>query len=239
VQRDFRERSIRSGRIYAPPSNAVVNLSNIGRADQLLEGIVKEADARASIMVFLSRNVNVGSIYLEDMLIRLGVGPKTKFEALDDETLNKIGESVTKLVNFVANPKPVAYMEGNLVLDYAITEIQKYGKLSMQNYNDMQSMLDDIYYREASRVLVKENRHIKELEVSMEKQRIAINDLQIEIEHNRNAGTKIFERINEINQFVEFIKVKRRITRGELQTAFPDIKVLELDLKDKTVVIEV
>jgi len=238
MQRDFRERSIRSGKIYVPPSNAVVNLGNIGKADQLLEGIVKEADANASIMVFLSKNVNVGSVYLEDTLIRLGVGPKTKFKELDGGTLDKIGKSITKLGNFVTDPKPVAYTEGGSVLDYAIAEIQKYGKLSVQNYNDMQSMLDDIYYREASKVLVKENKHIKELEASIEKQRAAISDLQIEIEHGRNAGTKIFERLNEMNQFVEFIKAKRRITSEELQTAFPDIKVLGLDLKDKTVVIE-
>jgi predicted ribosome quality control (RQC) complex YloA/Tae2 family protein len=239
MQRDFRERSIRSGKIYVPPSNAVVNLGNIGKADQLLEGIVKGADAKASIMVFLSKNANVGSIYLEDMLIRLGVGPKTKFEELDKETLNKIMGSVKKLGNSVTSPKPVAYMEGDLVLDYAITEIQKYGKLFMQNYDDVQSMLDDVYYREASKVLVKENKQIKELEASMEKQRATISDLQIEIEHNRNAGTKIFERLNEINQFIEFIKAKKRITTEELQTAFPDIKVGELDLKDKTAVIEV
>ena len=79
---------------------------------------------------------------------------------------------------------------------------------------------------------------MEELTLSIAKQEEGLASVDREIEANKEKGALLLARIHEINLLVRAMQANKRLTKDELQKMFPKIKVLNVDLKEKTVKIE-
>ena len=60
-----------------------------------------------------------------------------------------------------------------------------------------------------------------------------------ESEYYSKAGMKIFEKMQEINMLIEYLKKNRNAKLDEVRGVFPHMNIRELELKNKTVKIEI
>jgi cell division septum initiation protein DivIVA len=79
---------------------------------------------------------------------------------------------------------------------------------------------------------------VEGLKQSMEKQRALIKELDDQIDESRRTADTIMGSMQIINSIIEELRKNKRMTKDELQMLAKDIKILDVNLKDKTVTIE-
>ncbi len=142
-----------------------------------------------------------------------------------------------------AGIKPIIYRSGGKAVDYSIRELEKYAGLEAQGFGTLQEALDQFYFENPIGAGKEENteqkRRIEELENSIKKQEKLLGNFDREIEDNKEMGRTLLEKMNSINALIGSARADRRITREGLQRQFPDVKILNVDLKNKKVRIEI
>lgn len=135
--------------------------------------------------------------------------------------------------------KPLIYrdQEGKAV-DYSVIENEKYAALDKQGFESLQEALDLFYYENQNEKKQKKNPKIEEFEVSLKKQEHIISQIDLEINNNKMMGEILFKKMNEVNEIIKSAKSNKKVTKEELQNMFPNFKILEVNLKDKTITFE-
>ena len=231
---DFKDRSVRPGAAYAPPKNASIAISALQGGPELLEGLAAQAQSNLSIAAFLSRNVNIGTPYIEDAILACGMDPKSAISA-QRQSVKCIWERLREAAAAAERPQFIAYEDNGALIDYSIMPLKKYSAMEQRSFATMQELLDEFFYATMPKEHVQENRLAKELAASIEKQKLAIAAMEESASVNRAAGRKIFELLNQINALIAYAREHRRATLEELQAQFPDLSITALDLKSKTV----
>ncbi len=231
---DFKDRSVRPGATYVPPQGAPVTIAGIGEARDALAGLAKTAGQDQTLASFLNRSVNLGAPYVENALLRLGMDPKAKLSSALAE-LPRIAKALADEVRESAAPSYIMYLKDGNAVDYSVLPLVKYDALERREFASMQELLDEFYYSTIPKETVEENALAKELAASMEKQRQAMAEMESAMASNREAGRKIFEMLNQINMLIAYAREHRRATLEELRERFPELKIIDVDLKEKRV----
>ncbi len=238
LRHKFRDRSIIHGETYRYPRNSEITISNLQDIKSVMIPFLDESDEDNSIIKTLSRMVNVGSMYLEDILNGFDINPKIKIKDMDAQMIKNISMSIPKFSDMIAAPSFRVYVRDGKVVDYAIQDIRKYADAEHQNFDSLQEMLEYFYLNVEPTDPTKDNPKSIELEISIQKQKTILKDMLDNIGSNRKLGESIFNRMYIVNRIINTAYNDRHITKEKLEGMFPEIKIYDVNLQKKTIEIE-
>ncbi len=208
--------------------------------DRIILLALKKGDERANVVaeMFGAGNLIVTD---KDMKITLVYEPH---EYRDRKI--KIGETYAPPKSVVA-PKEEGeaaailwYDKSGRCVDYSFFGNVREG-LEARGARSLQEALDIFYHENPiadEREKTKEEMLIEELQSSIEKQENQIRSVEGQIGQAKEAGDRIFASMRRMNELIAFAEKDKHVTKEELQKAFPEIRILNVDLKDKAIEIE-
>ena len=230
-QESFKDRDIRNGKAYSMPKNDFLPYESIS-------SIKQRAALGGSIISVLSKAVNIGPLYLEEALARCNIDPKSAAASIPPPALDRLIGVISDIISNAGKDYFIYSRDGKLV-DYSACVIKKYENLVQTRLPGIMETIRDFYSNEVTKSTPKENKELNDLLASIEKQKKLVQESDTMIESNKMAGEAIFSNMKEINRMIEKLQKERRITKEDLQKTFDHIRIIELDLKNKTVTIEV
>lgn len=231
---EFSDRIIKPGHEYKYPKGDSLSLEE---AVVKIKDILDETGSDKIISV-LSRKINLGPLYIEDILNRSGVDPKAK--SINESDKIKISTELGLFLERLKTEKSRIYLKDGLIFDYAVCEIIKYKDLENKSFETLNEALDFIYLKERS--VITDNgkaERIKELRINIEKQEKLAVSLLEDSKTNAAAGKKIFENMNIINEAIQYVQKNKRTTLDELKAKFPELDIKKIDLKSKVFTITI
>lgn len=236
----FKDREIRPKVAYAMPhSNAVDITDSAAVLNCIVDAIARTSDDKGALIGrTLSRGLGIGTLYTDNALARLGINPKSRLSEMKETRLPPIAESLSNEIRTCIDaPSFTVYKNAGIPIDFALTKIAKYFGNEEQKFGTFQEALDEFYHN-AQQKHEEKLPEIVELEKSVEKQKEILQSIDAEISSNKRLGEEIFRNITEINKIINFARARKRATKDELQELSQSIKILDVNLKDKTVTIE-
>ena len=229
-------REVRSGKKYEIPANEGITFENIDK-DYISKAVAEAGKSESKLISALSSVLNIGPIYLEDIILRAKLDPKGSAS----EGVGKLENALNEFFENIREPKPRVYLKEGEPYDYSILPLLKYEDMEFREYESISMLLEDLYFNERKKVEDKGARKRKELEASIAKQREALTELQKSGERYSLIGKKIFERMNEINILISYINSNRRATLDELNGVAQayGIKIESIDLAKKEVKVKI
>lgn len=229
-----RERTIKPKLRYEFPNGNAVGYGEIGakKIDEIIERA--EHDDSSAIRA-VARGFDAGPLYLENILTNASIDPKAGASQIEGRE-EELKEGMTKFLEGGAAPKPRVYYKDGKEIDYAIVPIRKYEGLGSKEYATLSELLDHYYMEERQAPQVAENKKLREIEVSIEKQRDLLKSAGEEEKEYAKSGKAIMSSMNELNEVISFMREHRNATLEEVRARFNNVK--GLDLKNKRIVIE-
>ena len=233
----YRDRVIKNGRKYEPPMQAGMrNFNTLSREE--LETFL-ESSGSERLIIALSKYINIGPLYLDDMLRRVGLDPSG---TASGKEAGKIFDALVELKEKALHSKPIAYIADGAVIDYSLFEIGKYMGAEKKEYATMNELLDSIY-REGRAAAGRNEQEemegrLSEIKSSIEKQERLLEEARKEVSYFAECGNMIFENMDEINKLIEYFRRNKRATREELNMLSSRIIVKEIDFKKNIMKIE-
>lgn len=111
--------------------------------------------------------------------------------------------------------------------------------LVKKEYATLQEALDDFYHYGIELEQPQESEQERQLRASIEKQKELISKVGDQIGTNKTIAETIFRNMESINRLIGEARKNRRITKEELNAMSTEIKTIEVDLKKKSITIEV
>ncbi|MDE1762215.1 MAG: NFACT family protein [Candidatus Micrarchaeota archaeon] len=202
------------------------------RISEVLDGASADEDR---IIKYLSSNLDIGPIYLENILTKVNIDPKSKSSQLISKPA--LIRSFTDFLSAAKTPSPVIYSKDGKYVDYSIVPISKYEILEKKSLPTVSKMLEE-FYLGARTSLQRDQKEIEEINSNIQRQKELLEEEMKAEKEDAEAGHKIFANMQSINQIIEYINQKRRVTAEEVQEKF-GISVKSLDLKNKSIRIEI
>lgn len=228
-----KERTLSPHSIYQFPPSIKIELN--GMTQELADEIVDKVKASTErIIKEMSRYVDIGPTYLEDVLIRSLVDPKSKGTDLKVERLLK--ENLIKFFKKAQTPTPIIYKKDENFVDYSIVPLKKYEECTPIEQESLSKALEQ-FYLEARTKVDKNDEEVLELEANIRKQSQILSELDISEKNDALSGHKVMANMHQINHLINYVNDKRRVTVEELEQKF-GMKIKSLDLKNKSIVIE-
>lgn len=185
----------------------------------------------------LSKSLSLGPLYLEDIIMRAGLDPNAA--GISGEQAGRLAKEILGLGMRISTEKPRIYLKDGKTVDYAACSILKYEGMMAELFDTMSQLLDRLYLGERSSVPdTARQEKLKELAINIEKQEHLAKRLAAESRENAVIGNAILANMNQVNALCAYLTQNRRATLEEVRGAFPGLRVKELDLKNKTVKIE-
>jgi len=228
-----KDRDISPKVIYQFPSSTKINVDSITK-EQVEDVVERLKQSPERIIKELSNQLDVGPLYLEDMFNRSLINPKSKGDDLEGGKL--LAKNIFEFFENVKNPKPVIYSKDGELVDYAIFPIIKYKDCEVIECESISKALEKFYLEDRTR-LDKSEEELDELKANIANQKKILEEITETERHDTLSGHKIMEQMYQVNQIIDYIVQKRRVTAEELREKFGLVK--SVDLKNKTMVIEV
>jgi predicted ribosome quality control (RQC) complex YloA/Tae2 family protein len=157
-------------------------------------------------------------------LFEKGVAPLYANEYIQRNLSIEVGDWLNQLIK----RKEYLLFRNGRIKDYAITKIQKYSNFKAENFNSINSLLDNVYKQiieEENEEFEKEKKEkIEKLKKILAQQEENIKELENEEKKYREIGDYIFQHLNEINELI------KKARNGEIKVIF--------DGKRKKIIVE-
>lgn len=233
----FKDREIRPRAEYRFPKSDALDIWET--SESIILKSIEPTIGKAKAMSELSRTIDVGPLYLENLFNLAGINPKGMI--IDERG----AESLAKVINTFAvqsnTPDPRIYRSESTT-DYAILPIKKYEEQGMEitRFESVSEMFDALHSTERSSISnVEGEKRIAELMANIKKQEELVIRLKSDAETYRKAGTILMTRMDEVNSLIGYMAQNRRATLDEIRSTFKGLRIKRLDLKNKTITIEV
>jgi predicted ribosome quality control (RQC) complex YloA/Tae2 family protein len=238
MRHEFSDRKIFNGEKYVAPRNKRITISRLSEEKDVEEAIqaVKNLKGK-SVMQALSSVINIGSLYLEDAVIRAGIDPSALPETLTDEGIKLIAKNISAYSSVIKAPKPRLYLENGVIVDYAVCEIKKYDSMETEAFVHTYEALEKYYLSQPTQEAPTESSKAKELESSIKKQREIVEQTADEVDRLKSKGKLIYENMQLINNIINTAKSLKRFSKEDIEKEF-GISVIDVDLKDKTITLD-
>ncbi len=234
----YKDREVRPKEMYVfPPSNSVgLDALTPVAINRILEDV---ATGGGRMIAGLSKHLNIGPIYLEEIITSAGLDPKAQLEGRDVQAL---GIAVDSFAKRARTPQPVVYTGADgSVLDYSVIALKKYEGASILHCESLNEALDRANAAQRARPVPEPSasRELEELGASIAKQRQLVDEFNRNSEAGAACGRTIFQRMGEINALVSRIRELKKPTLEELREEFPQLSVTEINLKDRKVTVDI
>ncbi len=205
-------------------------------AENIEDAIHQAHNIEKKLIVTLSSSLETGPLYVEEILARAKLEPGLKF--LNEKQFKDLKASIEEFYSRIGAEKPRIYVDKDgAYVDYAIIGIEKYKGYEAAEFDSLCELLDKFYLAgRAERSEV--DRKAEEIKSSIEQQKKSLERLEIDGKESAKKGNIILNRMSEINLVINYLRENRRATLKELENAFPHLRFKNLDLKEKTVTIE-
>ncbi len=238
LSHDFKDRSVRVGAAYKPPSGVPLDVLDLSRVHAEIKKVQQNGGRDAEALSVLVRAVGIGKLYIEEALARAGISPDTKVSNIDANGFDLIMQHVGGIINECTNAQqPTLYSKDDVLMDFSLCGMKKYAELSAQKVQSFQALLDT-FYNQQMPAEVHESREAKELEKSIEKQRSLLTQLDVENAECKAGAGLIMRNLHSINAIIDFLRQNRHATKEDAQAIAQGIRILDVNLKDKSVRIE-
>jgi predicted ribosome quality control (RQC) complex YloA/Tae2 family protein len=235
---EFSDRAIRPNATYRPPKNASVGIHESAGIDKVAEELKSKIEG-AALLPYLTKRIAMGSMYIEEAAKRAGLSTTSKLSELADKDIDALFAEISIIIKeCTENPKPVVYLEGESIIDFALCRISKYGHLQWQDFPTLESCLDHIY----SRIKLEEdviNEDAERVKTSINRQLEILAQIDDEIAENKSKGNYVMNHMHEINRMIGYAASNKRIKKEEIRPELRNLEVLEIDLKNKRLKIKV
>jgi predicted ribosome quality control (RQC) complex YloA/Tae2 family protein len=231
---DFKDRSIRPGADYKTPKNQSINITDTNELKELRKE-AETVDANMSVIGYLSKRVGIGTMYLEEAILRSKNDPEAKFSELKSNEKDALFESIESLIKeCIEKPKFVTYKLDSKIINFSICKIEKYKEKEIEEFKSFEECLDIVL---SSAVEIKEEKTEEEEKVaaSIKKQSAILASIDKAINENRTVGEFILNNMHELNELLEKLKSSKTITKEELNRLNEKIEVLNINNKNKTI----
>lgn len=233
---DLRDRQVRPKALYVFPKSDSISIYPLD--SKALDRVLEEAAASsAGAVSFLSKRINIGPVYLEEIIRGCGLDPR---ERLGREWIGKLSSAITSFLGGLGKPQFSAYIDENGIVDYSVVPLGRHAGKKMVEYGSLNELLDGLYMGQRLDTRDEEKeRKVKEIEISIGKQKESAASLKEKAVEYGNAANRIFENMNEINALISYMRENRRAGAAELSGEFRGFRILGIDLKNKTVRIDI
>ena len=157
-------------------------------------------------------------------LFEKGVAPLYANEYIQRNLSIEVGDWLNQLIK----RKEYLLFRNGKIKDYAITKIQKYSNFKAENFNSINSLLDNVYKQiieEENEEFEREKKEkIEKLKKILAQQEENIKELEDEEKKYREIGDYIFQHLNEVNELI------KKARNGEIKVIF--------DGKRKKIIVE-
>lgn len=137
--------------------------------------------------------------------------------------------------------EPRIYEKSGEYLDFAIAPVERYEKdkgVKARRFERLSALLDSLYMGERTTEVNEEKvREAEELNASLKKLREQTDNMKSRSVEYRKVASRIFERMNEINELLAHVSKSRAKSERELDS-IGSIRVKKLDAKKKIVTVE-
>ena len=159
---EFKDRAVKPKSIYQMPKKENSDI----KLEQLFN-LYKEK----RIIQFFSSICNIGAIYIEDELLKLGIDPKSKLNTIDINKVKTILNSFERILSNNFNRINIVYQKDSSIVDYSIIELKKYEKFDKKQFETLEQMLEFIYAENAPIYSNKINPEYERISNSIDKQK--------------------------------------------------------------------
>ncbi len=235
----MKDREIRARQLYAFPKSEPFDFHGgitDEKATEIAEGATNED---TKLIKALSKRLDIGPLYLEDIITRAGLDPNMKASDAARHS-DRLAREIRAFFAAIKEEKTRIYMDQNgRMIDYAIKAIKKYDADRCTYYDTPSKALDAFYLEERSSARETEDRESLQIQESVKRQNELIIRYRAEENEDREAGDLVFKNMSRLNELIGYVREKKRVGLEELRVAFPDLSVKSIDLKNKTVEIEI
>lgn len=133
--------------------------------------------------------------------------------------------------------EPTLYVKDGVAVDFSLRPEDKYKSLEARRFESVQDLLG-AYYGMQAPAEAKKSKEVEALEKSMSRQKALIASLDKEITDCKMEADAVMRNLHGINALISFLKQNRHATKADAQGAAEGIKILDVNLKEKTVRIE-
>ena len=232
-QHVYSDRAIKVRETYLPPISNSLSPSEKDFGTKFLAGmkIIKGKDALRTA----SRLLKIGSPYVSEAFARAGI-PSDR-QQLDDNEIESLASRIMEVEAEAQLGSVYLIMEDGKPIDYMLCK--PHGADAAKSDSGLLSLLSVFYEADALTPAEQRNEKAEELEKSIEKQLSHIRQSDELIAEYKKMGEAIFNNMVRLNQLIQYMSREKRATIEELQSAFPDIKVLSLDKKSKMIKVDI
>jgi predicted ribosome quality control (RQC) complex YloA/Tae2 family protein len=139
----------------------------------------------------------------------------------------------------VRSPRFFVYFDSNgLLLDYSVNESEKYKLMQKKEFPTMQQALECFYATDFSEKEKQANPKLEGIRASIGKQKELLKGMDSEIEENRKIGQKIFANMEMLNRLINELRADIKKDKESLSREFPKLKIRDINLKERTLTIE-
>ncbi len=215
----YRDRDVRPRSKYFFPKSGSVELEKLD-ADGINKILKAVSESDGKVIVELSRYLNVGPLYLEDLITAAGMSPK---ERLGEDKISALRTSIISFLEKVRIPSPGIYMKGGAMIDYSLFPIAKYSDAEREECASISEMLDRANVSERTVIKEEETNRTDEIDKVIEQQKALVKGFEEDSAKYSETARRVFARMNEINALVSKIREKKKPELEELKGEFPDL----------------
>lgn len=229
---EFTDRAVRKGEEYKPPKNEVVDLEDKAAIDKVFDG-VKDAPGSDRLIAYLSRRLGIGSLYLEDAIVRRNLEPKVKIKDVALGDLNQIKLTIEHMIQ--SKGKAIVYMEEGKPKDIAVYEIRKYHGLEKKEMPLNEAV--ELFYTSRPREVVERNEEVERIESSLKRQEEIVKQMHDDEIACRIKGEFISAHVTQIGDLIKAASGKK-LSEEELKGMAKGFTVKRIDRAKRVIIIE-
>jgi len=239
-KQSWSDRQIKTKETYQFPKSKGENLLEIDF------GNFKEffrTDTKA--VVALIRSLSIAPVIAEEVFERKGINKTDKASSLSDKQLKDIFMEMKELYSL--KQKPAAYVKGELLLPFEISESEKAGDNLMHTMDDF--YMPEFADSEKFKAETRKEKGIARLKASIDKQIMTKEQLEKKAEDNKRKAELIYDNFACLQELESAVKeaLAKKYDRKEIMYKLEEAAskgsksaslIKDLDLKGKKIVVE-
>ncbi len=238
IRHKFKDRNLAAKEKYSYPH---MGYNLFGLDENMLTDLLKKS-GKDKVITCLATELGLGGTYSEEICLSAGIDKNITPKNIDDKDISKLLSSLKKLIGSKISPS-IVYKDKEAI-DVVPIGMELYNNNEKKGFTSFNEALDEYFSSGLNFTKRKESPYTKkidELNRIIGEQEISLKGLKEAEEEARNKGEMIYTKYQVIREILnEINKAKEKYSWEEIKEKLKGHKIVkEVNLKDKTVVVEI